>query len=133
MPVKVSVADLTVAMSNVAPLTEKPVASVVTTELRSPLSEPPAPTNRLAPRSEEHTSELQSRFELVCRLLLEKKKKQDLIAPHHSPPPPLPVTAPALWLLLVGFCFTASTLEPRAQRWLWSVPSQPVLALSASP
>src|SRR5699024_11298059 len=27
------------------------------------------------PRSEEHTSELQSRFDLVCRLLLEKKKK----------------------------------------------------------
>src|SRR5437868_8583442 len=30
---------------------------------------------RLAHRSEEHTSELQSRFDLVCRLLLEKKKK----------------------------------------------------------
>src|SRR5699024_12346877 len=30
------------------------------------------------PRSEEHTSELQSRFDLVCRLLLEKKKKQDI-------------------------------------------------------
>src|SRR5699024_11480038 len=28
-------------------------------------------------RSEEHTSELQSRFELVCRLLLEKKNKQN--------------------------------------------------------
>src|SRR5699024_12086348 len=27
-------------------------------------------------RSEEHTSELQSRFELVCRLLLEKKNKE---------------------------------------------------------
>src|SRR5699024_11382729 len=27
---------------------------------------------RLMPRSEEHTSELQSRFDLVCRLLLEK-------------------------------------------------------------
>src|SRR5699024_11926572 len=27
-------------------------------------------------RSEEHTSELQSRFELVCRLLLEKKKQR---------------------------------------------------------
>src|SRR5256712_4643905 len=27
------------------------------------------------PRSEEHTSELQSRSDLVCRLLLEKKKK----------------------------------------------------------
>src|SRR5438034_1662808 len=30
---------------------------------------------RLQPRSEEHTSELQSHSELVCRLLLEKKKK----------------------------------------------------------
>src|SRR5699024_11692562 len=29
----------------------------------------------LPSRSEEHTSELQSRFDLVCRLLLEKKKK----------------------------------------------------------
>src|SRR3989449_8034315 len=29
----------------------------------------------LAERSEEHTSELQSRLQLVCRLLLEKKKK----------------------------------------------------------
>src|SRR5699024_11558127 len=28
-------------------------------------------------RSEEHTSELQSRFDLVCRLLLEKKKHYD--------------------------------------------------------
>src|SRR2546422_5292449 len=33
---------------------------------------------RPAPRSEEHTSELQSRLHLVCRLLLEKKK--------HRPP-----------------------------------------------
>src|SRR5205809_5442419 len=32
--------------------------------------------SRLAPRSEEHTSELQSRLHLVCRLLLEKKKKK---------------------------------------------------------
>src|SRR2546422_8590326 len=30
-------------------------------------------------RSEEHTSELQSRLHLVCRLLLEKKKKMNLI------------------------------------------------------
>src|SRR5437868_12554263 len=47
-------------------------------------------------RSEEHTSELQSRFDLVCRLLLEKKKKQRKITkianntptqanePHHE-------------------------------------------------
>src|SRR5699024_12819417 len=40
-----------------------------------------APPHRLPDtRSEEHTSELQSRFDLVCRLLLEKKKsKLDLI------------------------------------------------------
>src|SRR5699024_6488348 len=31
-------------------------------------------------RSEEHTSELQSRFDLVCRLLLEKKKKKLTVA-----------------------------------------------------
>src|SRR2546428_5807013 len=33
------------------------------------------PTRALTGRSEEHTSELQSRSDLVCRLLLEKKKK----------------------------------------------------------
>src|SRR5438067_8952318 len=32
----------------------------------------------LQKRSEEHTSELQSRFDLVCRLLLEKKKKNNI-------------------------------------------------------
>src|SRR2546428_8347239 len=32
-------------------------------------------STRASPRSEEHTSELQSRSDLVCRLLLEKKKK----------------------------------------------------------
>src|SRR5206468_11007588 len=33
-------------------------------------------THKMCFRSEEHTSELQSRSDLVCRLLLEKKKKQ---------------------------------------------------------
>src|SRR5687768_18219663 len=33
-------------------------------------------------RSEEHTSELQSRLHLVCRLLLEKKKKLSELAPY---------------------------------------------------
>src|SRR5690606_41521272 len=37
-------------------------------------------------RSEEHTSELQSRENLVCRLLLEKKKQQHLLLhPHQLP------------------------------------------------
>src|SRR2546422_1755387 len=34
-------------------------------------------------RSEEHTSELQSRLHLVCRLLLEKKKKKYILS-HYS-------------------------------------------------
>src|SRR5207249_7250803 len=34
---------------------------------------------KIRKRSEEHTSELQSRFDLVCRLLLEKKKKKNNI------------------------------------------------------
>src|SRR5690349_23741756 len=37
------------------------------------------PKMALAVRSEEHTSELQSRRDLVCRLLLEKKKKKIII------------------------------------------------------
>src|SRR5438132_8264106 len=35
-------------------------------------------------RSEEHTSELQSHSDLVCRLLLEKKKKMNDIVNHSS-------------------------------------------------
>src|SRR5699024_11381044 len=42
----------------------------------SPLAQsgPPDANVLISSRSEEHTSELQSRFDLVCRLLLEKKK-----------------------------------------------------------
>src|SRR5207248_9632247 len=39
--------------------------------------ETPMPANGLAERSEEHTSELQSPYDLVCRLLLEKKKERN--------------------------------------------------------
>src|SRR2546428_7210860 len=35
-------------------------------------------------RSEEHTSELQSRSDLVCRLLLEKKKKKQIYRSMHT-------------------------------------------------
>src|SRR5437763_8279458 len=38
---------------------------------------PPSDFNNVTPRSEEHTSELQSPMYLVCRLLLEKKKQQN--------------------------------------------------------
>src|SRR2546430_6035907 len=40
---------------------------------------PGEPARRIARRSEEHTSELQSQSNLVCRLLLEKKKNGE----HH--------------------------------------------------
>src|SRR5205809_3345007 len=43
-----------------------------------------APASRtLRKRSEEHTSELQSRLHLVCRLLLEKKNKKSTSNPAH--------------------------------------------------
>src|SRR6266536_5414304 len=41
----------------------------------SGLGQPPFDPRMMVSRSEEHTSELQSRVDLVCRLLLEKKKK----------------------------------------------------------
>src|SRR3712207_9138524 len=48
------------------------IAGAGTTGAHAPRSNPRAPAG---PRSEEHTSELQSRQYLVCRLLLEKKKQ----------------------------------------------------------
>src|SRR2546421_9543956 len=53
---------------------------------------PPPSSNSKPVRSEEHTSELQSRSDLVCRLLLEKKKKkthkevEDINAHTHDEP-----------------------------------------------
>src|SRR2546427_8618072 len=50
-------------------------------------------------RSEEHTSELQSQSNLVCRLLLEKKKKEHTIRRQHQtsdPPPQLTLLHPLL-------------------------------------
>src|SRR5206468_9610043 len=79
----------------VFPVAESPTTPRMTGRGMCPLSSPrrrrpasppalrccrPRPRHcpRLRPRhrSEEHTSELQSRSDLVCRLLLEKKKKQ---------------------------------------------------------
>src|SRR6266536_653153 len=58
----------TLSLHDALPIT--PVPSVIPA--------PPWPGRRLVRpgRSEEHTSELQSREDLVCRLLLEKKKKE---------------------------------------------------------
>src|SRR5256885_2612934 len=50
---------------------------------RHPVVERMMPREKFIPndRSEEHTSELQSPCNLVCRLLLEKKKKKHLLQP----------------------------------------------------
>src|SRR5256885_12101966 len=45
-------------------------------------SAPPSPWDPEGWRSEEHTSELQSPCNLVCRLLLEKKKNNELVTCH---------------------------------------------------
>src|SRR5438874_9963161 len=57
------------------------------------------PGQGLGGRSEEHTSELQSRRDLVCRLLLEKKKTRASSAPPSkypsTPASPAPPPAPS--------------------------------------
>src|SRR3712207_8010196 len=55
------------------------VVDVTRGPIGTPLPSPPPP------RSEEHTSELQSRQYLVCRLLLEKKKPTHRIIPALVP------------------------------------------------
>src|SRR2546430_4914313 len=66
-------------------------------------------------RSEEHTSELQSQSNLVCRLLLEKKKKHtahpapSLTFPApitRDPSPPVLSLAPTLCVALICGCRT---------------------------
>src|SRR5207249_8725732 len=75
-----------------------------------PERRPHDPGPLLHERSEEHTSELQSRFDLVCRLLLEKKKENanDVHAEQVRRPRQQrahPRTR------------TATTVRPRAPRW----------------
>src|SRR2546427_3950704 len=72
-----------------------PLQTVVTIELHAGdvAHQPP-----LVRRSEEHTSELQSQSNLVCRLLLEKKKKTRPAATRHT----TVLNLPARWSLVTG-------------------------------
>src|SRR5260221_10955696 len=55
-------------------------------QLHCPLGRPRRiAIQRTLPRSEEHTSELQSHSDLVCRLLLEKKKKLQKVQAQEKP------------------------------------------------
>src|SRR5436305_7830558 len=59
------------------------VGIISAVRMKKPVSTFPS---RSAPRSEEHTSELQSRPHLVCRLLLEKKNEVGQRGDHHLDP-----------------------------------------------
>src|SRR5689334_24777183 len=66
-------------------VTDRSASKIVSTKItstgwstysRASATAPAVPSCTTCSRSEEHTSELQSQFHLVCRLLLEKKKKK---------------------------------------------------------
>src|SRR3989449_3319773 len=65
-------------------LTHNPHLSVMACESALHHDRTEALTAILSDRSEEHTSELQSRLHLVCRLLLEKKKKEAIHESENS-------------------------------------------------
>src|SRR3712207_6946569 len=83
-----SLADSVVPRSLTEELLPRLAADVGWVSLRPRLYETIAVVHRrdavLSSRSEEHTSELQSRQYLVCRLLLEKKKK--IVSSHLTRP-----------------------------------------------
>src|SRR5438034_6486636 len=63
------------------PISRNPITRFNSAPVMSPWADPrigpePEPGSDVEMRSEEHTSELQSHSDLVCRLLLEKKKKK---------------------------------------------------------
>src|SRR6266566_9301116 len=66
----------TLSLHDALPI-RRPVTSAAAKSISATIRAPPARTRSTRPpaRSEEHTSELQSPCNLVCRLLLEKKKK----------------------------------------------------------
>src|SRR3989442_4006381 len=67
----------TLSLHDALPISEQVEPRVIAGQLRRRLGRRDVhDDHRVEPRSEEHTSELQSRPHLVCRLLLEKKKKR---------------------------------------------------------
>src|SRR5437899_9315057 len=71
LPISIPGSDTESEGASVAPRPSPPLG-----EARAKPALESGPAHPLAPRSEEHTSELQSLRHLVCRLLLEKKKKK---------------------------------------------------------
>src|SRR5438874_3910756 len=81
----------TLSLHDALPISRRPCRADHTKRrrLRQRLGADASPylVSRGTARSEEHTSELQSRRDLVCRLLLEKKKRQLNPVPSRSPSP----------------------------------------------
>src|SRR2546429_5572646 len=69
-----SLHDALPILNLVLPMTPATTGPVLMPMRRLKVSPPGASCSTISCRSEEHTSELQSRLHLVCRLLLEKKK-----------------------------------------------------------
>src|SRR5476649_2537483 len=90
-------------------------------DLRRPLRpQPEASRSRSrCPRSEEHTSELQSHSDLVCRLLLEKKK-----ITHESKPVDRPVTRLSKRMTW-NLCLARSSISALCQ--IVSCPPRPMI------
>src|SRR6476620_12694638 len=77
----------TLSLHDALPISASPPSVTTTSSPRSTWALVriwPGATTTPEPRSEEHTSELQSRQYLVCRLLLEKKKKKQTIIFHKK-------------------------------------------------
>src|SRR5215204_3381774 len=74
----------------------------------------PASSEPRCPRSEEHTSELQSHSDLVCRLLLEKKKQQgQQRLDGDNPEPPQPLRVPHQRVHLYVVCVGGDAVKSR--------------------
>src|SRR5439155_13559507 len=78
-------ADLIDEVSKIANLTKKETETIVNTVFDN-ITDALSKGDKVELRSEEHTSELQSRGHLVCRLLLEKKKSLGRLASSLTEP-----------------------------------------------
>src|SRR5256886_10660336 len=73
----------TLSLHDALPISRRPRLPPAACRSRRGAPAPRSPLPRWPMRSEEHTSELQSQSNLVCRLLLEKKKKEQKSRVHN--------------------------------------------------
>src|SRR5260370_27633121 len=91
----------TLSLHDALPICNRPIAAPVVADIGSAMSAflgmlKPGQIKVQSARSEEHTSELQSHLNLVCRLLLEKKKSYNERQVTDSDRPSRRITVPTL-------------------------------------